>query len=52
MQLIASPHYEVTTNTLERAEGLAAVSAALERIKETIETAGGSYKVILAVRLH
>ncbi|VDO92718.1 unnamed protein product [Soboliphyme baturini] len=51
INLISPPLYVVTTTTLERAEGLAAVNATLERIKDTIESAGGTFKVILAPKV-
>lgn len=49
INLIAPPQYVVTTNTLERPEGLAAVNTVLERIRETIEAAGGNFKISMAV---
>jgi len=51
INLIAPPQYVVTTSTLERPEGLAAVNAALERIRETIEGAGGNFKITLAPKV-
>jgi len=51
INLIAPPQYVVTTNTLERTEGLAAVNTALERIRETIEGAGGNFKVTIAPKV-
>jgi len=47
INLIAAPLFVITTQTLERTEGLAAVSTALERIKDKIEAAGGSFKSIM-----
>ncbi len=51
INLIASPKYVITTNTLEREEGLAAVNVALENVKDSIENAGGTFKVTMAVCL-
>jgi len=51
INLIAPPQYVVTTSTLERPEGLAAVNTALERIRETIEGAGGNFKITMAPRV-
>jgi len=47
INLIAPPQCVITTSTLERPEGLAAVNTALERIRETIEGAGGNFKVTM-----
>lgn len=45
INLIAPPAYVVTTQTLERAEGLAAVNTALQNIKDSIEGAHGSFRI-------
>jgi translation initiation factor 2 subunit 1 len=44
INLIAPPDYVLVANTFERAEGLAAVGAAVEKIKVAIEQAGGEFK--------
>ena len=49
INLIAPPLYVVTTQTLERIEGVAKLNAAIEKIKCTIEEAGGSFNVKMAV---
>jgi len=43
INLIAPPLYVVTTQTLERADGLAKLEAVCARIKELIEAAGGKF---------
>lgn len=45
INLIAPPLYVVTTQTLERAEGLAALNTALGSIKTCIEQAGGMFNI-------
>ncbi|KRY71300.1 Eukaryotic translation initiation factor 2 subunit 1 [Trichinella pseudospiralis] len=50
INLIAPPLYVVTTSTFERTEGLAAVNATLERIRESIESNNGRFRTILAVK--
>lgn len=45
INLIAPPSYVVTTQTMEREEGLKLLTAALEKIKETITAAGGIFSV-------
>jgi len=43
INLIAPPLYVVTTQTLERQEGLALLNTAVQRIQELIEEAGGVF---------
>jgi len=43
INLIAPPLYVVTTQTLERHEGLALLNTAVQRIQELIEEAGGVF---------
>jgi len=43
INLIAPPLYVVTTQTLERTEGLALLNTAVQRIQELIEEAGGVF---------
>ena len=45
INLIAPPLYVMTTQTLERAEGLAKLGGALGKIKDLIEEAGGVFNV-------
>lgn len=45
IKLIAPPLYVVTTQTLERQEGLDKLQAALDKIKEAILASGGVYTV-------
>ena len=40
----------MTTQTLERAEGVAKINAANQKIKAAIEDAGGVFNVQMAVR--
>lgn len=47
INLIAAPLFVVTTQTLERSEGLEAVNKALDVIKETIESYQGVIKIIM-----
>ncbi|KAL1246459.1 Eukaryotic translation initiation factor 2 subunit 1 [Trichinella patagoniensis] len=51
INLIAPPLYVVTTSTFERTEGLAAVNATLERIRESIESNNGRFRIILAPKV-
>ncbi|KAL1237110.1 Eukaryotic translation initiation factor 2 subunit 1 [Trichinella pseudospiralis] len=51
INLIAPPLYVVTTSTFERTEGLAAVNATLERIRESIESNNGRFRTILAPKV-
>jgi len=50
INLIAPPLYVVTTQTLERMDGLAALNKALEAIKANIEEAGGMFNIQLQVQ--
>jgi len=51
INLIAAPLFVVTTQTLERTEGLAAVNSALDKVKETIEGFGGTFKMVVAPKV-
>ena len=50
VNLIAAPLFVVTTNTMEREEGLAAVNAALDVVRQTIEKNGGKFDIKEEVR--
>lgn len=45
INLIAPPVYVMTTTTMDRTEGLAALSTAIQKIEETIKKAGGAFNV-------
>jgi len=45
INLIAPPTYVVTTQTMEREEGLKLLNTALEKIRESIEAAGGIFNI-------
>ena len=45
INLIAPPSYVVTTQTMEREEGIKLLETALEKIKESIEGSGGIFAV-------
>jgi len=49
INLIAPPLYVITTNTLERADGLTKLNEVLEKIKKVIEANGGVFTVKMAV---
>ena len=49
INLIAPPLYVVTTQTLERTDGLAALNKAIGAIKGSIEDAGGMFNIQLQV---
>jgi translation initiation factor 2 subunit 1 len=51
INLIAPPLYVMTTQTLERTEGLAKLSVALNKIKETIEESGGIFNIKMAPKV-
>ncbi|KJH43622.1 S1 RNA binding domain protein [Dictyocaulus viviparus] len=51
INLIAAPHFVVTTQTLNREYGLTAVNAALNVVKETIEKYGGKFSIKEEVRV-
>jgi len=51
INLIAPPLYVMTTSTPEKAEGLKALENAIEKIKETIEKAGGVFTVNMAPKV-
>ena len=50
VNLIAPPLYVLTTQTLEKEEGLKLIQSALNRIEETIKSFGGIFNVQQAVR--
>uniref|UniRef100_A0A1I7X090 THUMP domain-containing protein n=1 Tax=Heterorhabditis bacteriophora TaxID=37862 RepID=A0A1I7X090_HETBA len=45
INLIAAPHFVVTTQTLDRENGLGAVHHALDVVKQTIEKFGGKFAI-------
>ncbi|VDN54012.1 unnamed protein product [Dracunculus medinensis] len=47
INLIAAPLFVVTTQTMERADGLYAVNKALDMIKTTIESYQGIFKIVM-----
>ena len=49
INLIAPPLYVVTTQTLERTDGLEALNKAIGAIKLSIEDAGGMFNIQLQV---
>ena len=49
INLIAPPLFVVTTQTLERTEGLAKLTAAIGRIKGAIEESNGVFNIKMAV---
>uniref|UniRef100_A0A0M3HNB7 Eukaryotic translation initiation factor 2 subunit 1 n=1 Tax=Ascaris lumbricoides TaxID=6252 RepID=A0A0M3HNB7_ASCLU len=51
INLIAAPLFVVTTQTLERSEGLEAVNNALDVIKNTIESHQGTFKIVMAPKV-
>ncbi|VBB32162.1 unnamed protein product [Acanthocheilonema viteae] len=51
INLIAAPLFVVTTQTLERSEGLEAINKALTLIKNTIESYQGSFKIVMAPKV-
>jgi len=51
INLIAPPLYVMTTQTLERTDGLKKLNEALEKIKSTIEAAGGVFNVKMAPKV-
>ncbi|KAH3849390.1 hypothetical protein DPMN_091790, partial [Dreissena polymorpha] len=51
INLIAPPLYVVTTQTLERADGLVALNKALDAIKASIEEAGGMFNIQLQAKV-
>ncbi|TKR93419.1 hypothetical protein L596_007880 [Steinernema carpocapsae] len=51
IKLIAAPLFVVTTQTMERTEGLDAVNNALQCIKEKIESFGGTFKIVMAPKV-
>jgi len=51
INLIAPPLYVMTTQTLERAEGVAKINSANQKIKATIEEAAGVFNVQMAPKV-
>lgn len=51
INLIAPPLYVMTTQTLERAEGLAKLNAAMAKIKDTIDDAGGVFNIQMSPKV-
>jgi len=51
INLIAPPLYVVTTSTPERAEGIALLQDAIDRVQKTIKSLGGSFNVIMAPKV-
>lgn len=51
INLIAPPLYVVTTQTLERAEGLAKMAGCIAKIQTAIEEAGGQYTLQMAPKV-
>lgn len=51
INLIAPPLFVVTTQTLERTEGLAKLTAAIGRIKEAIEESDGVFNIKMAPKV-
>ncbi|PIO56475.1 eukaryotic translation initiation factor 2 alpha subunit, partial [Teladorsagia circumcincta] len=45
INLIAAPHFVVTTQTLDREHGLTAVNEALDVVRQTIEKYGGKFAI-------
>ncbi|GMR52806.1 hypothetical protein PMAYCL1PPCAC_23001, partial [Pristionchus mayeri] len=51
INLIAAPHFVVTTSTLDREDGLTSVQACLDVIKAAIEKKGGKFNIKEAARV-
>lgn len=49
INLIAPPQYVMTTTTLDRNEGIARLSAAIQMIRETIEENEGQFNLKMEV---
>lgn len=45
INLIAPPLYVMTTQTLERTEGLAQINQAIEAVSKDIKEAGGQFNI-------
>ena len=53
INLIAPPHYVMTTTTLDKPEGIAALNASIQIIKDSIEEQdGGHFNVKVEVRTY
>lgn len=51
INLIAPPLYVITTNTLERADGLAKLNEVLDQVKKVIEANGGVFTIKMAPKV-
>jgi translation initiation factor 2 subunit 1 len=51
INLIAAPLFVVTAQTMERTEGIDAVNKALEVIRKSIESFGGTFRTIMAPKV-
>lgn len=51
INLIAPPQYVVTTQTLERVEGVAKLKEAIAAIQESITKSGGVFKIMMAPKV-
>ncbi|XP_022092543.1 eukaryotic translation initiation factor 2 subunit 1-like [Acanthaster planci] len=51
INLIAPPQYVVTTQTLERVEGLKKLNTAIELIRNSIRASGGVFNVVMAPKV-
>jgi len=47
IKLIAAPTFIVSADTMERVEGIESVNTALEAIRMSIETSGGTFKLVI-----
>lgn len=51
INLIAPPQYVVTTQTLERSDGLKKLNEAIDVIKDSIQASGGIFNVLMAPKV-
>jgi translation initiation factor 2 subunit 1 len=51
IQLFASPVFVVTAQTMDRVEGIDAVNKALDVVKNSIESFGGTFKIVMAPKV-
>lgn len=51
INLIAPPQYVVTTQTLDRVEGVAKLNMAIEKIRESIEKSNGAFNIMMAPKV-